>query len=85
MYNRKSGTERLSNAQVNIGNDPDGKGNLLCGQVGDTTNKSVLEFKCTPPIQGRYVKVSIPGTILTLCEVEVFSDSGDNRKSGNKS
>ena len=88
LYNRQEDhytisdhSERLSNAQVNIGNDPYGKNSPMCGKVGDTTGKRVLEITCTPPLQGRYVNVSVPRA-LVLCEVEVFggpADEGESR------
>ena len=86
LYNRleesvPDHSERLSNAQVNIGTDPDGKNSPLCGNVDNSTGKRVLEITCTPPLQGRYVNVSVPGAIV-LCEVEVFgapADEGESR------
>ena len=65
-------SERLSNAQVTIGNSADGKGNAVCGKAGDTKGKKKIEVNCARKLEGRYVTVTVPNNILTLCEVEVM-------------
>ena len=68
---------RLNNAQVNVGDDKKGqKVWEVCGKVGNTTGRLVLEITCAETIQGRYVKVFIPGVALTLCEVQVLGNPG---------
>ena len=73
LYNRGDCcSERLSNAQVTIGNTPNGKGNAVCGNAGVSTGKERIEVICAKKLEGRYVTVTVPNNILTLCEVEVM-------------
>ena len=73
LYNRGDCcSERLSNAQVTIGNAAEGNGNAVCGNAGVTTGKWKIEVNCAKKLEGRYVTVTVPNNVLTLCEVEVM-------------
>ncbi|KAF4100525.1 uncharacterized protein LOC131525818 [Onychostoma macrolepis] len=69
--------ERIVGAQIRIGNslENNGNNNKLAATVGHIPpgGTETFEFK---PIEGRYVNIFLPGDnkILTLCEVEVFSE-----------
>ena len=73
LYNRRDCcSERLSNAQVTVGDAADGKGNALCGNAGVTKGKWKIEVNCAKKLEGRYVTVTVANGALTLCEVEVI-------------
>ncbi|XP_073517862.1 fucolectin-like [Phyllobates terribilis] len=68
------GLERLMGAEVRIGNSPDN--NIpVCGTVTNVVS-ATMPF-CCKGMEGRYVSVVIPGhsEYLSMCEVEVYSDS----------
>ena len=76
IYNRQDCcSDRLNNVQVTVGDSSDGKGNAVCGKYGTASGKRVLEITCSKPLHGRYVTVSTPTPMMTLCEVEVMGDS----------
>ncbi|XP_073536104.1 fucolectin-6-like [Phyllobates terribilis] len=70
--------ERLMGAEVRIGNSPDSN-NPVCGTVMNVAS-STLSFCCNG-MEGRYVSVVIAGhtEYLSMCELEVYSDSVTNR------
>ncbi|KAM4028689.1 uncharacterized protein ACNLHF_024000 [Anomaloglossus baeobatrachus] len=70
--------ERLMGAEVQVGNSPDNN-NPVCGKVTDVSS-ATLSF-CCKGMEGQYVSVVIPGRseYLSMCEVEVYSDSVTNR------
>ncbi|KAI3376244.1 hypothetical protein L3Q82_016753, partial [Scortum barcoo] len=67
-------SERLTGAQILIGNSSLYSDNPRCGTVSSTTGTFIHTFKCTG-MNGRYVFVFIPGVdkTLTLCAVEVYA------------
>ena len=44
----------------------------MCGNAGVSTGKERIEVICAKKLEGRYVTVTVPNNILTLCEVEVI-------------
>ncbi|XP_073668795.1 uncharacterized protein [Paramisgurnus dabryanus] len=70
--------ERIAGAQIRIGNslDNNGNNNELAAIVGSIPLGGTQTFTFDH-IQGQYVNIFLPGTqkILTLCEVEVYSDN----------
>ncbi|WP_233005572.1 galactose-binding domain-containing protein, partial [Exiguobacterium aurantiacum] len=70
--------ERIAGAQIRIGNSLDNNGNN--NKLAETVVSIPLGGTQTftfDHIQGQYVNIFLPGTqkILTLCEVEVYSDN----------
>ena len=68
--------DRLWGATVYIG---DGKDFTYCGTVpygGFRIHK--YEIDCPRPINGQYVRVT-GVTVLTLCEVQVFAEEGEDK------
>ncbi|XP_073714483.1 uncharacterized protein [Misgurnus anguillicaudatus] len=70
--------ERIEGAQIRIGNslDNNGNNNKLAATIGSIPLGGTQTFTFDN-IQGQYVNIFLPGTqkILTLCEVEVYSDN----------
>ncbi|XP_064171437.1 adhesion G protein-coupled receptor E3-like isoform X1 [Anguilla rostrata] len=67
-------SERLSGAEIRIGNSlvDNGNSNPLCAQIPSNPPGNILTYSC-PGMLGRYVSISLNRTgILTLCEVEVY-------------
>ncbi|XP_048585488.1 uncharacterized protein LOC5506705 isoform X1 [Nematostella vectensis] len=79
LVNRASGSERLHNAEVRVGDDltDNGNTNPLCGDMFSMATLQKLSIYCKPRRSGRYVNVRLVGAsmVLTLCEVEVYSES----------
>ena len=72
LFNRRDCcSERLNDVQVTVGYSSHMR-NPLCGTFQQATGRRVLEIKCSKPLQGRYVTVSIPRPMLSLCEVQVM-------------
>ncbi|XP_041447164.1 pentraxin fusion protein isoform X2 [Xenopus laevis] len=67
--------ERLFNAEIHIGNDPEqgGKLNPRCGVISSIESGETLSFSCQGMV-GQYVTITLPGKEehLILCEVQVF-------------
>ena len=61
-----------------LGNDANngGTSNPKCGGNYNVPQGEGSSFYCRPSLLGRYVTITIPGNskILTLCEVEVYSE-----------
>ena len=54
-------------------------GYTLCGHQTNISNPGdVASITCSTPTQGRYVAVTAPGPVLTLCEVEIYSTDGNH-------
>ncbi|XP_073714485.1 fucolectin [Misgurnus anguillicaudatus] len=70
--------ERIAGAQIRIGNslDNNGNNNKLAATIGSIPLGGTQTFTFDN-IQGQYVNIFLPGTqkVLTLCEVEVYSDN----------
>ena len=67
--------ERLNNYIITIGNSLDGSDSGVCVQDGgDVSRRGEITNVCSPPLQGRYVHVKLPGQgrTLSLCEVQVY-------------
>ncbi|XP_028281488.1 uncharacterized protein LOC114448621 isoform X2 [Parambassis ranga] len=68
--------ERLSGAEIRIGNSLRGNGNAnpRCAVITSIPAGATKTFECNG-MEGRYVNIVIPGRkeYLTLCEVEVYS------------
>ncbi|XP_067249145.1 fucolectin-1-like [Chanodichthys erythropterus] len=73
--------ERISGAQIRIGNSlhSNGNNNHLAAVVWSIPSGGTETYKFKP-IEGRYVNIVLPGMykILTLCEVEVFAETEDS-------
>ncbi|XP_014856916.1 PREDICTED: uncharacterized protein LOC106926467 [Poecilia mexicana] len=78
VVNRDSFEERLSGAEIRIGDslDNNGNNNPRCAVITVSLGKSLYEFACNG-MEGRYVNIVIPGRseYLTLCEVEVYGST----------
>ncbi|CAL9706047.1 unnamed protein product [Knipowitschia caucasica] len=74
--------ERLDGAQIRVGNslDNNGNSNHLVATIISIAQGQTENFSFTEPVQGRYVNVFLPGTnkYLTLCEVEVYGNKGED-------
>ncbi|CAH1277274.1 EGF [Branchiostoma lanceolatum] len=73
--------ERLKYFMVRVGPNEDFALNDQCGETyTDTpTDGQTIDVYCNPAISGRYVSVQLieRTDFLTLCEVEVFGETGD--------
>ncbi|KAG9332057.1 hypothetical protein JZ751_016190, partial [Albula glossodonta] len=72
---------RINGAQIRIGNslENNGNNNPLCSTVPSIGPGLSQTFKCSGPMEGRYVNVYIPRReYLTLCEVEVNGEEADD-------
>ncbi|KAM3590784.1 uncharacterized protein V6R79_016616 [Siganus canaliculatus] len=78
ITNRQFNPSRLDGAEIWIVNSTvmtnlDDTGGIRCAVVSHVPSRQTFYFPCGP-IEGRYVKVVLPGTeALSLCEVEVFT------------
>ncbi|XP_065051247.1 uncharacterized protein LOC135680930 isoform X2 [Rhopilema esculentum] len=73
---------RLRNIDIRVGNlDNNPMGNPRCAyRVPAIGQGKTAEIACSKPMQGRYVYVALRVTeYLTLCEVEVFAQTGGKR------
>ena len=91
--------ELCSNTAVNVtsyfllfalqGNETTNGGadNSLCANILQIPAGSSRTYFCSPKVYGRYLYIRIPGitTLLTLCEVEVYSYLKSESKSVNLS
>lgn len=67
-------SDRLNNVKVAVGDDPAGASSNICGQVANMKDVPVTVVHCPEPLIGRYVRVSLPVGLLTLCEVQVMGN-----------
>ncbi|EDO42729.1 predicted protein, partial [Nematostella vectensis] len=78
-------SERLHNAEIRVGDDltDNGNANPRCGDMFSLAGLHKLSIYCKPRRAGRYVNVRLVGSrvILTLCEVEVYSEGKGSRMS----
>ncbi|XP_035254355.1 adhesion G protein-coupled receptor E2-like [Anguilla anguilla] len=78
-------SERLSGAEIRIGNSlvDNGNSNPLCAQIPSNPPGNILTYSC-PGMLGRYVSISLNRKgILTLCEVEVYGQVDQQDVCGN--
>ncbi|XP_035689154.1 macrophage mannose receptor 1-like [Branchiostoma floridae] len=72
--------ERLKNFMVRVGPNEDFAQNDQCGEMytGTPEDGQTIVVYCSPPIPGRYVSVQLMGREdnLSLCEVEVYAETG---------
>ncbi|XP_035668925.1 uncharacterized protein LOC118411027 [Branchiostoma floridae] len=72
--------ERLRNFMVRVGPFEDFRENTPCGDIYSDTpsDGETIDVRCAEPISGRWVSVQLIGRedYLSLCEVQVFSESG---------
>ena len=69
-------SERLNNFEVQVSNNPDGVGGIVCGTVANMQGVAKATVDCPQGTVGQYVRISIRnGQALTLCEVEVQDGS----------
>ncbi|XP_078579504.1 fucolectin-5-like [Branchiostoma floridae x Branchiostoma japonicum] len=72
--------ERLKNFMVRVGPNEDFAQNDQCGEMYTETPKDgqTIVVYCSPPIPGRYVSIQLMGRRdeLSLCEVEVYAETG---------
>ena len=81
LYNRLDCcSERLNGVLVSVYSGSK-VGYVPCGHVLDATayQNGVLRIKCPKPIRGNKVKVTIPGSFLALCEVQVMGTPLDSK------
>ena len=78
IYNRNELSERLHDISVTVGSTTD---NMIdCGfyKGPGTLSDLIVTVTCVMPIYGKFVQLQIieitSEDVLTLCEVEVFSD-----------
>ncbi|KAJ8340855.1 hypothetical protein SKAU_G00331460 [Synaphobranchus kaupii] len=74
ITNRNNNEERISGAQIHIGNSLENNGidNPQCSVIGSMALGENETFYCEKPMIGRYVTVSIPrAEYLYMCEVEL--------------
>ena len=66
--------ERLNHYIITVGNNDDGDNEVCVGDGGDVSDRLVINNRCEPPLEGRYVHVKLARNDLTLalCEVEVY-------------
>ncbi|EDO38933.1 predicted protein, partial [Nematostella vectensis] len=83
LVNRLSSVDRLYNVEVRVGDSltDNGNTNPRCGDMFSMATLQKLSIYCKPRKSGRYVNVRLVGAsmILTLCEVEVYSESKGTR------
>lgn len=79
------GQSPLQDLEIRVGNSStDLQRNPLCawfpGQLDEGTTKA---FTCARPLVGQFVAIQLVGVegSLSLCEVEVFSNDGESRRS----
>ncbi|XP_019620660.1 PREDICTED: low-density lipoprotein receptor-related protein 4-like [Branchiostoma belcheri] len=76
--------ERLRNFMVRVGPYEDFRGNTPCGDIYSETPSEgeTIDVRCEEPILGRWVSVQLIGRedYLSLCEVQVFSVTDDERR-----
>ncbi|KAK9523687.1 hypothetical protein VZT92_017595 [Zoarces viviparus] len=79
ITNRISNPQRINNAKILIGNSPENNGNNnpSCAVITSIPSGSTRTFDCGGMI-GRFVNVyHNPGSILTMCELEVYGELAD--------
>ena len=83
-----SGSKRPTGARVLVGNDEDGhvshfNASYLCGIIPNYTDSATIFLEClNAPLQGRYVSVvGADSSLLMLCEIQAFKESGRNNYS----
>ncbi|XP_019628305.1 PREDICTED: uncharacterized protein LOC109472881 isoform X1 [Branchiostoma belcheri] len=73
--------ERLRNFMVRVGPYEDFRENTPCGDIYSETPSEgeTIDVRCEEPISGRWVSVQLIGRedYLSLCEVQVFSGTGE--------
>ncbi|KAI8510905.1 hypothetical protein Bbelb_118210 [Branchiostoma belcheri] len=73
--------ERLRNFMVRVGPYEDFRENTPCGDIYTETPSEgeTIDVRCEEPISGRWVSVQLIGRedYLSLCEVQVFSGTGE--------
>ncbi|XP_027041698.1 uncharacterized protein LOC113669819 [Pocillopora damicornis] len=71
--------DRLRNIAIYVGDslENNGNSNPRCGGLYSMATVHKASFYCKPRKTGRYVNIRLEGTgmVLTLCEVEVYSES----------
>ncbi|XP_078614388.1 uncharacterized protein LOC144883667 [Branchiostoma floridae x Branchiostoma japonicum] len=76
--------ERLKNFMVRVGPNEDFAQNDQCGEMytGTPEDGQTIVVYCSPPIPGRYVSVQLMGREdnLSLCEVEVYAETGSESR-----
>ncbi|XP_048585486.1 uncharacterized protein LOC5506716 isoform X4 [Nematostella vectensis] len=79
LVNRLGDQDRLNNVEVRVGDSltDNGNTNPRCGDMFSMATLQKLSIYCKPRRSGRYVNVRLVGAsmLLTLCEVEVYSES----------
>nr|XP_006824444.1 PREDICTED: uncharacterized protein LOC102810371 [Saccoglossus kowalevskii] len=77
-------SKRLQSSEIRVGDYLNYTHNAVCGGKGisfkEAKNETIdITCGCHEPIRGRYIGISsIRTTMLTLCEVEVWTDPVDN-------
>ncbi|KAM3613906.1 uncharacterized protein V6R79_006824 [Siganus canaliculatus] len=78
IFNREKVPERLSGAEIRIGDSlqNNGNNNPRCAVISYIPGGTHADFDCNG-MDGRYVNIVIPGRkeFLTLCEVEVYGSN----------
>ena len=81
VYNRVDCcSARLNNFLVTVGNDANDVGDQVCGGLENTQGKNRIEVVCPETLRGRYVTISTPKPLLTLCEVQVMGHKEEGGK-----
>ncbi|XP_022795010.1 uncharacterized protein LOC111333651 [Stylophora pistillata] len=79
IVNRVEASYRLFNIEIRVGDSlvNNGNSNPRCGGLYSMATSLKDSFYCKPRKTGRYVNIRLVGSkmILTLCEVEVYSES----------
>ncbi|KAL9962924.1 hypothetical protein ACROYT_G032079 [Oculina patagonica] len=77
LVNRISGQARLSDIEIRVGDNSNGNLNPRCGGLYSMATLFKASFYCKPRKTGRYLNIRLLGSgkFLTLCEVEVYSES----------